>query len=251
MTDVVRAEVTGRVTVLTINRPQVRNAIDADVSAGLGRMLTATAADESVGAVVITGAGSQAFCSGMDLRSFATGRAIGPGVAMLLRDRFAKPVVAAVNGAAVGGGFDLALACDLAVSAEHATFGLPEVQRGVPSVGGATRLAQRLPLAIALELTLTGEPIDAQRALTLGLVNRVVPGEAVVEEAVRLAGLIAANAPLAVAFTRTLLHDVAGSLNAARWATLQASAEPVLRSDDARIGAEAFAVRRTPTWTGH
>jgi enoyl-CoA hydratase/carnithine racemase len=250
MTDAVHARSAGRVTVLTINRPRVRNAIDADVSEGIGRMLTAAAADESVGAVVITGAGSQAFCAGMDLRSFATGRPIGPGIGTLLRDRYSKPLVAAVNGAAVGGGFDLALACDLVVAAEHATFGLPEVKRGVPSVGGATRLAQRLPLALALELTLTGEPIDAQRALGLGLVNRVVPGDSVVDEAVRLAGLIAANAPLAVAFTRTLVQDVAGSLDAPAWAERQASAGPILRSDDARIGAEAFAARQVPTWTG-
>jgi len=250
VTDVVHAETVERVTVVTIDRPQARNAIDADVSEGIGRMLTAAAADKAVGAVVITGAGTQAFCSGMDLRSFARGRTLGPGIGIVLRDRYPKPLVAAVNGAAVGGGFDLALACDLIVAAEHATFGLPEVKRGVASVGGSTRLAQRVPLAIALELTLTGEPIDARRALGLGLVNRVVAADAVVGEAVRLAALIAANAPLAVAFTRTLVHETARSLDASAWAARQASAEPVLRSDDARIGAEAFAARQAPLWTG-
>jgi enoyl-CoA hydratase len=168
----------------------------------------------------------------------------------VLRDRYPKPLIAAVNGAAVGGGFDLVLACDLVVVAEHATFGLPEVKRGLASVGGSTRLAQRLPLAIALELTLTGDPIDAQRALALGLVNRVVDGSQVVDEAVRLARVIAGTAPLATAFVRALVHDTAGSLDAAAWAGRQASAKPIQHSDDARIGAQAFAERRVPVWTG-
>jgi len=252
MSDVVHAEVVGRVRVLTLNRPEVRNAIDAEMSEQLGRELAAAAADDAIGAVVVTGTGSRAFCSGMDLRSFTgnRGRVVDAGIGSVLRDRYAKPLVAAVNGAAVGGGFDLALACDLVVAAEHATFAVPEVQRGVASVGTATRLAQRVPLAVALELCLTGEPIDAARALGLGLVNRVVPADRVVGEATRLAELIAANAPLAVAFTRTLIHDVAGSLDAPGWAARQDSAAPVLSSNDARIGAEAFAARRPAQWTG-
>jgi enoyl-CoA hydratase len=239
----------GPVALVRINRPEARNAIDTDVSSGLGTVLTQLAADDRVRAVVLTGAGDRAFCAGMDLKS-PPARDTSPGIEVILRDRYAKPIVAAVNGAAVGGGFDLVLACDLVVAAEHATFGLPEVKRGVASVGGSSRLAQRVPLAIAMELCLTGTAIDAARAAELGLVNRVVPAGTEVAVALALASAIAENAPLAVAFTRSLVNATAGSPDSAQWARLQEGAAHVYNSEDARIGAQAFALRRPPIWTG-
>jgi enoyl-CoA hydratase len=248
--DIVRHQA---VAVVTINRPEARNALDPQTSAALGKALREAADDPEVGAVVLTGAGDRAFCAGMDLKAFA---ALGPqaapvdGAGMLMRDRYGKPIVAAVNGPAVAGGFDLMLACDLVVAADHATFGLPEVKRGVASVGGTTRLTQRVPLAVALEIGLTGAVFDAHRALALGLVNRVVPADRVVAEALDLALAIAANAPLAVAFTRRLMHDVAGSYGKAQWEQTQGAAAGVFGSADAREGARAFAEKRPPRWTG-
>jgi len=251
MAEAIRVDYSGAVPVVTINRPEARNAINAEVSSGIGRVLSQLAVDDRVRAVVLTGAGDRAFCAGMDLKA-PPGRPTGqvPGIEMLLRAQYPKPIVAAVNGAAIGGGFDLMLACDLVVAAAHATFALPEVRRGVASVGGSTRLAQRVPLAIALELTLTGEAIDAARAAALGLVNRVVPIGEELPVAIELAALVAANAPLAVAFTRRRVHEVAGSLDAAEWSQAQGHAKEVSASDDARIGAAAFAQRRPPIWTG-
>jgi enoyl-CoA hydratase len=241
----------GAVPVVTINRPEARNAINAEVSSGIGSVLSQLADDERVRVVVLTGAGDRAFCAGMDLKAPprpAVGQA--PGIEILLRDRYPKPIVAAVNGAAIGGGFDLMLACDLVVAAAHASFALPEVKRGVASVGGSTRLAQRVPLAIALELSLTGETIYAGRAAALGLVNRVVPAGEELPVAIELAALIAANAPLAVSFTRRRVHEAAGSLDAAAWSQAQEHAKEISASKDARIGAAAFAERRPPSWTG-
>ncbi len=244
----------GAVAVVTLCRPEAGNAIDPATSAAVGDALTTLGADPGVAVVVLTGAGDRVFCSGMDLRAFARGArpaaSAGPGIEIVLRDRYEKPLVAAVNGAAVAGGLDLALSCDLIVSAEHAVFGLPEVRRGLASVGGSTRLAQRLPLAVALELGLTGEPIGARRALELGLVNRVMPAGRVLEEALTLARQVAANAPLALAATKRRMHDAAGSYDAAGWRAAQAAAAALQDTDDAREGAAAFVEKRAPRWSG-
>ncbi|HVV08027.1 crotonase/enoyl-CoA hydratase family protein [Amycolatopsis sp.] len=239
------------VTVVTINRPEARNALDAETMAGIGEALVAAEQDPGVGAVVLTGAGDRAFCAGMDLRAFAAGGAVidesRPGLEVFTQRVYPKPLIAAVNGTAVAGGFELVLACDLVVAAEHAKFGLPEVKRGLVAAGGGTNLPRRLPLALALEIALTGETFDAARALELGLINRVAPGARVLDEALALANTIARNGPLALRVTKELM--VAQARGAAQ-EEVAAAAAPVFASADAKEGATAFAEKREPRWTG-
>jgi enoyl-CoA hydratase len=246
----VRQAAQGAVRILTIDRPEAANALDPDTSAELHGGLRAAEKDDAVAAVVLTGAGQRAFCAGMDLKAFA---ARGPGpspLTELLRGSFGKPLVAAVNGPAVAGGFELALRCDLVVAAEHAWFAIPEVKRGLFAAGGGTFLPRRIPLAVALELGLTGERLSSARGLALGLVNRVVPAERVVAEAVALAELVARNAPLAVQATKELMLASAQAGAADLWAQVDEARERVFGSADAREGATAFAQRREPRWTG-
>ncbi|WP_433755605.1 enoyl-CoA hydratase-related protein [Nocardia sp. CA-135398] len=239
------------IAVVTINRPEVRNALDANTIAGIGSALQFAEEDTDVRAVVLTGAGDRAFCAGMDLRAFASGASLfddsRPGLESITQRTFPKPVIAAINGAALAGGFELMLACDLAVAAEHATFGLPEVKRGLVAVGGGTNLPRRIPLAVALELGLTGESINAARAFELGLVNRVVPAAQLLAEALELAGLISRNGPLALRITKELMLAQASGATPQELAPATAR---VLRSADAKEGATAFAEKRVPRWTG-
>ncbi|MFE9328112.1 enoyl-CoA hydratase-related protein [Nocardia sp. NPDC052278] len=241
----------GAIAVVTINRPEVRNALDANTIAGIGSALQFAEEDTDVHAVVLTGAGDRAFCAGMDLRAFASGASLSddsrPGLESITQRTFPKPVIAAINGAALAGGFELMLACDLAVAAEHATFGLPEVKRGLVAVGGGTNLPRRIPLAVALELGLTGESINAARAFELGLVNRVVPAAQLLAEALELAGLISRNGPLALRITKELMLAQASGATPQELAPATAR---VLRSADAKEGATAFAEKRVPRWTG-
>jgi len=246
----------GWVEILTLNRPAVRNALDPDLMSALIAALRRAAADDDVRAVVLTGSGTKAFCSGMDLRAFRdapSGRGAGgldvDELMWFFHGGFPKPAIAAVNGPAVAGGFELVLACDLAVAAPHATFGIPEVRRGLVAAGGGTALATRVPLALALELGLTGDTIDAARALAVGLVNRVVPTEQVLAEAVGLAERIAGNAPLAVRLTRDLMRAGALVHPERAWPTPQQQAL-LLDSHDAREGASAFVDKRAPNWLG-
>ena len=246
----VEVERLGAVTILTINRPERRNALDPATMSGIGLALTDAEFDDTVRVVVLTGAGDKAFCAGMDLKAFAEGgispdKLPKPGLEVLVERVFPKPVIAAVNGPALAGGFEIMLACDLVVAAEHAMFGIPEVKRGLVAAGGGTRLPRRIPLALALEFGLTGEPVDAARAQALGLVNRVVPAARVRAEAIALAEAIAANGPLAIAATKELMWAEAGGLSLAE---VQARTAPVFASDDAREGAIAFAERRAPHW---
>lgn len=239
------------VTVVTINRPEARNALDAETMAGIGEALVEAERDDEVRAVVLTGAGERAFCAGMDLRAFAAGGKIidesRPGLEVFTERVYPKPIIAAVNGTAVAGGFELVLACDLAVAADHAKFGLPEVKRGLVAAGGGTNLPARIPLALALELGLTGDTFDARRAQELGLVNRVVPGDRVLPEALALAGAIARNGPLALRTTKELM--LAQARGASRVEIAAATAH-VFASADAKEGATAFAEKREPRWTG-
>jgi len=237
-------------TVITIDRAEARNALDPDTMHGIGEALLDARAEPGVRAVILTGTGDRAFCSGMDLRAFAGGGVkldpARPGLEVLSEGGYPKPVIAAVNGAAVGGGFELALGCDLIVAADHARFGLPEVRRGLVPGGGGTRLPRRIPLAVALELGLTGEYIDAARALDLGLVNRVVPQAELMDSALELAGLVARNAPLALSVTKKLMMQEA---EGTALEDVQAAARHVFESPDALEGARAFAERREPRWT--
>ena len=249
----------GFVTVLTLNRPEQRNALNMELIAALSATLSAAKADPSVRAVILTGAGDRAFCAGMDLRAFADAQDSGGftddpeqtgAFTEFTRGEFPKPIVAAVNASAVAGGFELMLNCDLAVASAQARFGLPEVKRGLFPAGGGFALPARIPLAVALELGLTGEYIDAERALALGLVNRVVAPEAVVRTALRLAGQIAANGPLAVALTKRVMRAVTRLGVREAYAEAEAGRASVFTSKDAVEGARAFADKRMPQWTG-
>lgn len=248
----IERELHGNILLLTINRPAQRNALNPDVMRGLGAAMAAAEQDDNIRCIVLTGAGDRAFCAGMDLKAFSAGEIdIEHGVSgmeIFTQQIYPKPIVAAVNGSALGGGFELMLACDLAVASEQAKFGLAEVKSGLVAAGGGSRLPRRIPLAIALEMGLTGDLIDARRAYELGLVNRVVAADQVLAQALALAGRIAANAPLALAVTKRLMMEETGSGD---WAHIMACCKPVFASDDAREGALAFAQRRAPVWTGH
>ena len=259
-TSPVLVERRGHVLIATINRPEARNAINAAVHVGLGLALEEAEDDPEVRALVLTGAGDQAFCAGADLKALARGEAILPrdpvqlawGFAGVVAHPISKPMIAAVGGFALGGGTELALACDLVVAAETAQFGLPEVKRGlVAAAGGAFRLIQQLPHKVAMEIMLTGEPFSAQRALELGFVNRVVPREQVLEAALALAEAIARNAPLSVQASKRIAVGMVGGAVPAdqpRWALNDAESAIVRRSEDAREGPLAFAEKRAPVW---
>jgi enoyl-CoA hydratase len=244
----VSAELTNGVLVVTINRPEAGNSLNPAVGQGLVDALSNAATNPEVRTIVVTGAGEKIFCAGMDLKAFAAGEdmtLVGAGLAMLAQ--CPKPVIAAVNGHAMAGGFEVMMRADLVVAADHAKFGIPEVKRGLVAAGGGTRLPTRIPLQIALEMGLTGEPISATRALELGLINRVVPAAEVMSTALQLAALISANGPLAVQATKRLMLEEVGADTSGyvREVTLH-----VFASADAREGATAFAEKRTPIWTG-
>jgi len=211
--------------------------------------------DAGIRAVVLTGTGDRAFCAGMDLRSFAGGEmAIGEGDAAtafhrFLRGEVAVPVIGAANGTAVAGGLELLLGCDVIVAASTAAFGLPEVKRGLFPAGYGTFLGTRIPLGVALEMILTGESIDAARALSVGLVNAVVSPDEVLPAALGYAERMAANGPLGVAaakeLTRLAVSDAGRATD-----RLHHWQEVVFASEDAREGAMAFVEKRAPVWRG-
>jgi enoyl-CoA hydratase/carnithine racemase len=252
----VERERRGHVEILTINRPEARNAVNGDVSHGMASALDELETDDDCWVVVLTGSGEKAFSAGMDLKAFASGEGASimgapGGFAGIVERTFSKPIIAAVNGAALAGGCEIMLACDLVVAADHATFGIPEVKRGLlAGAGGLLRLPKRLPLSIALELALTGEPIDASRALSLGLVNRVVPSAQLMDEALALADLIAENAPLAVRWTKKVILGASSVGDAEGWALNAEAVGVVFTSADAMEGPVAFAEKRKPRWQG-
>lgn len=255
MSEVLR-ERRGHVEILTINRPEARNAINGAVSRGFDAAFEELTSDDDCWVVVITGAGDKAFSAGMDLKAFTAGEAgeiMGAkgGFGGIVQRGFAKPLIAAVNGSALAGGCEIMLACDLVVAVEGATFGIPEVKRGLMAAAGALiRLPKRIPPAIALELALTGDPIDARRALELGLINRVVPQEKLMEETLALANTIARNAPLAVRVSKRVMKEAGELPDAQGWEINNAAVPEVFGSADAREGPIAFAEKRDPVWTG-
>lgn len=258
MTDepVLVTERRGAVQVLRLNRPEARNALSPELLNELGLGLQAAEEDPEVRCVVLTGTGDRAFCAGMDLRAFAAGGdpVDRDAAGMAAFGRFAAgdisvPVVGAANATAVAGGFELLLGCDVVVASDAASFGLPEVKRGLFAAGGGVFVSTRIPLAVALELTLTGDPIDAARALSLGLVNQVVPPAEVLDAALAMAGRIAANGPLALQATKQVVRTAVTDMARAR--ALAAEWQPkVFSSEDAKEGATAFIERRPPVWTG-
>jgi crotonobetainyl-CoA hydratase len=249
----------GPVAVITLNRPEVMNAINADMSLAAERAIDRLVSDPELRVGVLTGAG-KAFCAGADLKEVAAGRPlIDPsqrerGFGGFLKGFIDKPLIAAVNGFALGGGTELMLGCDLAVMSEDATLGLPEVKRGIIAAGGGLiRLPRRVPLAIALEYAMTGAPIDSGNALKWGLVNRVVPQHDVLDAALELANMIAANAPLAVAASKRVVHNsiALGSDWAPEvWAFSDARIKDVMKTADAKEGPRAFVEKRAPKWAG-
>jgi enoyl-CoA hydratase len=243
----------GRVQVITFNRPEVRNAVNREMSERVGAALDELDASAELSCAVVTGAGGS-FSAGMDLKAFARGEFPGVpvrGFAGITQRGADKPLVAAVEGPALAGGFEIAVACDLIVAAENATFGVPEVRRGLVAAAGALRqLPRRVPRGIAKELALTGEPITAARAYELGLVNRVVPEGEALASALGLADAIARNAPLAVAATKRILDEQDAWDGDDFWARQGELAGPVIISADAREGAAAFAEKRDPVWRG-
>jgi enoyl-CoA hydratase/carnithine racemase len=256
MSDEVIRERRGHIEILTINRPEARNAINGGVSKAMSSIMDELADDDECWVVVVTGSGDKAFSAGMDLKAFASGEGgdiIGAsgGFAGLTSRDFAKPIIAAVNGSALAGGFEIMLSCDLVVAAEHATFGIPEAKRGlIAGAGGLIRMPKRLPMAVALELAMTGDPIDAERARALGLVNKVVPAAALLDEAVALAERIAANAPLAVRYSKSVMKRAAEVSQSEGWKINQEAVAVVFSSADAMEGPVAFAEKRPPNWQG-
>ena len=256
MADEVLRERRGNVEILTINRPEARNAINGAVSKAMSATMDELAADDSCWVVVVTGSGDKAFSAGMDLKAFSSGEGgdiIGAsgGFGGLTQRDFPKPIIAAVNGSALAGGFEIMLSCDLVVAAEHATFGIPEAKRGlIAGAGGLIRMPKRLPRAIALELAMTGDPIDAERAHALGLVNAVVPADRLMTEALALAERIAANAPLAVRYSKSVMTRAADVPESEGWKINAEAVGVVFSSADAMEGPIAFAEKRAPKWQG-
>ncbi|MGU3584037.1 crotonase/enoyl-CoA hydratase family protein [Rhodococcus sp. C26F] len=245
----------GPVVVITLNRPQVLNAVNAAVSDALGAALDEVDRDPDVRVGVLTGAG-RAFCAGADLKAFADGGSVLPtnhsqwGFAGFVEHYVSKPLIAAVNGVAAGGGTEIVLACDLAVLSSEATLGLPEVKRGlIAGGGGLIRLPSQVPPKIAAHAVFTGEPISAETALRWGLANAVVSPSEVLPEALRLAHAIAANAPVAVQASKKIMsHAQASGLENSIWKVNSAESDAVCVSEDALEGAAAFTEKRPPVW---
>ena len=249
----------GPVAVITLNRPRAMNAVNAAMSAAVGNALRELDEDPELSVGVITGTG-RAFCAGADLKELGAGRPVSApghpewGFAGLVRHVVDKPLIAAVNGFALGGDTEIVLACDLAVISEDAQLGLPEVKRGlVAAAGGLLRLHRQIPPKVAAHAALTGEPLDAATALRWGLVNEVVPTDHVVARALRLAGQIAANAPLAVRASKRIMRrsaEYGSDWDPAIWDMNEAEFGEVRRSADAEEGPRAFAEKRPPRWQG-
>jgi crotonobetainyl-CoA hydratase len=258
--DAVVVERDEHVLLVVLNRPEARNAVDGALTLALGTALEEADHDPEVRAVVLTGSGDASFCAGADLKAIARGESLNPpgteawGFAGLVNHPISKPIVAAVNGTAVGGGTELVLACDLAVAADTATFGLPEVRRGlIAAAGGLVRLPEQLPRKLAMQLILTGRPIDAATALQWGLVNEVVPADRVLETALALAHQIAGNAPLAVQASKRVALGLRGGTVPAEadgWGASDAEMIALMGSEDAIEGPTAFAEKREPRWEG-
>jgi enoyl-CoA hydratase len=241
------------VLLITLNRPDARNAVNLALAEGVAAALDELDDDRALSVGVLTGAG-KGFSAGMDLKAFVTGERpwVGDrGFAGIVQRGPAKPLIAAIEGFAVAGGFEIALACDLIVAARDSRVGIPEVKRSLVAAGGALlRLPRRMPYHLAMELALTGDPISAERAAELGIVNRLAdPGQAV-EVALSLAGEISVNAPLALIGSKRILQEQWDWSGQESWARQGEISEPVFSSADAREGATAFAEKRAPEWRG-
>lgn len=260
----IRTEFQNNILVVTIDRPEARNALSTKMREALTEVWTEFRDNSDARVAVLTGAGDTSFCAGADLKEIGDyyksmtpieRRETGerePGLGGLTRNFDPrKPVIAAINGHCLAGGMELALACDIRIAADHATFGLPEVKRGIlPGAGGTQRLPRSLPLGVALEMILTGAAIDAPSALSWGLVSHVTAKQNLLDEALRIAGLIAANGPLAVRAARDAVYQGASLTLDEALRLEQFQAEPLRLSEDAREGVQAFIDKRTPEFKG-
>jgi enoyl-CoA hydratase len=241
------------VAVITINRPQAKNAVNAAVAARVAEALDDLDARKDLSVGIITGAGGT-FCAGMDLKAFMRGEVPlveGRGFGGFAERPPRKPLIAAVEGYALAGGFEAVLACDLVVAAEDARFGIPEVKRGlVAGAGGLLRLQHRIPRNIAMEFALTGDFVDAPRLAELGLVNRVTPSGGALAGARELAARITANGPLAVRVSKEVITSSDDWSTEQMWEKQNELTGPVFVSQDAMEGAAAFAEKRAPVWKG-
>ncbi len=250
----------GHILIVTINRPEARNAVNTAVHVGIGTALEEAEADPDIRVVIVTGAGDKSFCAGADLVAVSRGESLQPvdpaqqawGFGGIASHPISKPIIAAVNGFAFGGGCEIALASDIIVAATHAQFGLPEVKVGLfAAAGGAFRIVQQLPHKLAMEHLLTGDPFDAETALRHGFANRVVPLADLMPTAIALAGKIAANAPLSVQASKRValgIDDGRVAADAAWWEHNARERGTLMRSEDAREGPRAFAEKRKPEW---
>ena len=251
--EAVLTERRGNVLLITINRPEVRNAVNAAVAAGIAGALEELDGDAELSVGILTGAGGF-FCAGMDLGAFVKGESpwFGDrGFAGIAQRASRKPLIAAIEGFAVAGGMEIALACDLIVAARGAKMGIPEAKRSLIAAAGALlRLPKRMPYHVVMELALTGEPMLAERFHELGLVNRLAePGDAV-EQALQLAAKLAENGPLALVASKRILQEQFDWSTAEMWEKQGAISGPVMASEDAKEGASAFKEKREPVWKG-
>lgn len=260
----IKTEIRGNVLIVTLDREETRNALNAEMREALIEVWQSYSQNDDLRVAVLTGAGNKAFCAGADLKEVGEyyrsmtpierreHGELNPGLGALTRNFDPrKPVIAAINGPCLAGGLELALACDIRIAAEHAVFGLPEVRRGIlPGAGGTQRLPRCVPVGVAMEMILSGAPIDADAALRWGLVSHVVEAGKLLEEAVRIAELIAANGPLAVRAARDAINQgLALPLDQALRLE-QFQAEPLRLSEDAKEGVQAFVEKRAPNFIG-
>jgi enoyl-CoA hydratase len=251
----VEYEVRGRVALLTINRPEARNAVNGAVASGMEEAIDKLEADDDVWVGVLTGVGP-VFSAGADLKAVADGTSAQMqtkrgGFAGIARRERTKPIIAAVQGAALAGGCEIVLSCDLVVASTAARFGIPEVKRSlVAAAGGLFRLPRALPKNVAMELALTGDPIDAQRAYELGFVNRIAEPDALIDTAMALADQIIANAPLAVRASRDIILRTQQADDETSWRITNEAFAAVASSEDFGEGPRAFIEKRAPQWKG-
>jgi enoyl-CoA hydratase len=238
---------------ITINRPEQRNAVNAAVAEGIGRALDELDADSDLVIGILTGAG-KGFCAGMDLKAFVAGERpwyADRGFAGITQRSSDKPLIAAVEGFALAGGLEVAIACDLIVAAKGTKLGIPEVKRSLVAAGGGLlRLPRLLPRAVAFEMALTGDPILAERAYELGMVNRLTEPGGALDGALELAAAITPNAPLGLAGSKRILNESQDWPVAEFFERQQAISGPIFDSEDAKEGASAFAEKRAPVWKG-
>jgi enoyl-CoA hydratase len=243
----------GNVLLITINRPEVRNAVNAAVAAGIAGALEELDGDEDLSVGILTGAGGF-FCAGMDLGAFVKGESpwFGDrGFAGIAQRASRKPLIAAIEGFAVAGGMEIALACDLIVAAEGAKLGIPEAKRSLVAAGGALlRLPRRMPYHVVMELALTGDPLPAERFHEFGVVNRLAKPGGAIDAAFELAASVAKNAPLALIASKQILQQQFDWSSAEMWEKQGAISGPVFASEDSKEGAAAFKEKRDPVWKG-